>query len=223
MLFRSGAIDKDNGLCTTWHTSPVKKLEDARKREVTVAGTGAGSATDTEPLVINETLGTKFKVITGYLGTQETAIALERGEVEGRCAFGFASIKPSKPDWLKEKKLNFLVQLGLTPDPNLPGVPLALDLADSDEKKAMVRVMATPRVLGRPYLGPPGMQPERVAEMRKAFMAAFADKEMRAEFARAAGGDEPLETSGEDMQKLLASMQATPVAIRDRLRTLLNQ
>ncbi len=217
-----GAIDKDNGLCTTWRTSPVKTLEDARKREVTVAGTGAGSATDTEPLVLNEVLGTKFRVITGYLGTQETALALERGEVDGRCAFGFASIKPSKPDWLKENKLNILLQLGLEPEPDAKGAPMALDLADTPDKKAMIRVMATPRGLGRPYLGPPGMPPERVAELRKAFMAAFADREMREEFTKSSGGDEPRETSGEAMQKLLDSIQSTPVNVRDRLRVLLN-
>ena len=217
-----GATDKDNGLCTTWHTNPVKTLEDAKKREVTVAGTGAGSATDTEPLVLNEVLGTKFRVITGYLGTQETALALERGEVDGRCAFGFASIKPSKPDWLKENKLNFLVQLGLEPEPGAKGVPMALDLADTPDKKAMIRVMATPRGLGRPYLGPPGMHPERVAEMRKAWTLAFADKELRAEFAKSNGGDEPQETNGETMQKMLDSIQATPVTVRDRLRVLLN-
>ena len=151
-----GAVDRDNGTCQTWHTSPVRTLDDARKREVTVAGTGAGSSTDTEPLVLNETLGTRFRVITGYLGTQETAIAVERGEADGRCGFGYASIKTSKPDWISGKKLNFIVQLGLKPDPNLPGVPSALDVADSDDKRAMLRVMATPRMLGRPYLGPPG-------------------------------------------------------------------
>ena len=215
-----GAIDKDNGLCTTWHTNAVKTLEDARRREVTVAGTGAGSATDMEPLVLNEVLGTKFKVITGYLGTQETALAMERGEVDGRCAFGFASIKPSKPDWLKEKRLNFLLQVGLEPEAEAKGAPMALELADTPDKKAMILAMATPHNLGRPYLGPPGMIPERASEMRKAFLAAFADKEMRAEFVKSSGGDEPRETGGEAMQKMLKAIQGTPVNVRDRLRVL---
>ena len=217
-----GAIDKDNGLCTTWHTNKVKTFDDAKTFEVTVAGTGAGSGTDTEPLVLNEVLGTKFRVITGYLGTQETALALERGEVDGRCSFGLASIKPSKPQWLKENRLNFLLQVGLEPEAEAKGAPMAMDLADTPDKKAMIRVMATPKVLGRPYLGPPGMHPERAAEMRKAFLAAFADQEMRAEFIKSSGGDEPKETRGEAMQKLLESIQATPVTVRDRLRALLN-
>jgi len=99
---------------------------------------------------------------------------------------------------------------------------MALDLADTPDKQAMIRVMATPRGLGRPYLGPPAMQPERIADMRKAWSQAFADKELRAEFAKSNGGDEPQETNGEAMQKMLDSIQATPINVRDRLRVLLN-
>ena len=217
-----GALEKDGAFCTTWFKSPVKTLAEAKKTEVTVAGTGAGSGTDTDPMVINEVLGTKFKVITGYLGTQETALAVERGEVDGRCGFGFASLKASRPEWLKENKLNFLVQMGLEAHPLAKDVPLALDLADTPEKKAMIRLMSSPLALGRPYLAPPGMPPERVADLRKAFMAAMADREFRAEFAKASGGDEPEPTSGEAMQKILVDMQATPKPVVEKLRALLN-
>ena len=217
-----GSLEKDVGFCTTWRSSPVKTLDEAKKTEVTVAGTGAGSGTDTDPAVLNEVLGTKFKVITGYLGTQETALAVERGEVDGRCGFGFASLKASRPDWLKDNKINFLVQMGLEAHPLARDVPLALDLADTPEKKAMIRLMSSHLALGRPYLGPPGMNPDRKAEMRKAFMAAMADPELRAEFAKASGGDEPEPTGGEDMQKLLVEMQATPAPVVERLRILLN-
>jgi len=217
-----GALEKDGAFCTTWFTNPVKTLEQAMQRVVTVAGTGASSDTDTNPIVLNEVLGTKFKVITGYLGTQETALALERGEVDGRCGFGIASIKASKPDWLKENKLNFLVQMGLVKHPLKPDVPLALDLAKTDEHKAMIRLMSSPLALSRPYLAPPGLPPERAAEIRKAFWQALADPELLAEFAKASGGDEPTPTNGEDMQKILAAMQATPTPVRDRLRALLN-
>ncbi len=216
-----GATEKDGAFCTTWVSSPIKTLEDARQRVVTVAGTGASSDTDTEPVVLNEVLGTKFKVITGYPGTQETALALERGEVDGRCGFGFASIRASKPAWLTEHKLNFLVQLGLQKHPLAPDVPLALDLAQTEDHKAMIRLMSAPLTLSRPYLAPPGLPPERAADVRKAFMQAFADPELRAEFVKSSG-DEPGPTDGEAMQKILVSMQATPVPVRDRLRTILN-
>jgi tripartite-type tricarboxylate transporter receptor subunit TctC len=217
-----GSLDRDVSFCTTWFKSPVKTLEQARKSEVTVAGTGAGSNTDIDPMVLNEVLGTKFKVITGYLGTQETALALERGEVDGRCGFGFASLKASKPDWLKENKLNFLVQMGLEAHPLAKDVPLALDLADTPEKKAMVRLMSAPLGIGRPYLAPPGVPPERAAELRKAYMDTMADPEFKAEFAKASGGDPAEPTSGAEMQKVLLDMQKTPKAVVERLRVLLN-
>lgn len=217
-----GALEKDVAFCTTWFMSPVKTLEDAKTRTVTVAGTGAGSGTDTDPIVINEVLGTKFKVVTGYLGTQETALAVERGEVDGRCGFGFASLKASKPEWLKDGKLNFLLQMGLEPHPAARTVPLVLDLADTPEKKAMVRLMSSHLALGRPYLGPPGMPAERAAEVRKAFMSAMSDPELKAEFAKTSGGDEPEPTSGDAMQKALQEMQSTPRAVVDRLKVLLN-
>jgi tripartite-type tricarboxylate transporter receptor subunit TctC len=217
-----GALEKDGAFCTTWFESPVKSLTDAQARTVTVAGTGAGSQTDTDPVVLNEVLGTRFKVITGYLGTQETALAVERGEVDGRCGFGFASIKASRPQWLKENKLNFLVQMGLEKHPLAPNVPLALDLADTPEKKAMVRLISSPLGISRPYLGPPKLPPERASELRKAFAQTLADPEFKAEFAKASGGDEPSPTEGAAMQEILKQMQATPPAVVDRMKVLLN-
>jgi hypothetical protein len=101
-------------------------------------------------------------------------------------------------------------------------VSLALDLADTPEKKAMIRLMSSHLALGRPYLGPPGMNPDRKAELHKAFRAVMADPELRAEYAKASGGEEPEPTGGEDMQKLLLETQATPIPAVERLRILLN-
>ena len=218
-----GALDKDNSVCTTWYTSPVKTLEQARERTVTVAGTGAGSDTDTQPVVLNDVLGTKFKVITGYLGTQETALAVERGEVDGRCGFGLNSIRASEPDWLKDHKLNLLVQMGLESNPAAPNVPLALNLADTPAKKAMIRLMSSPEAISHPYLAPPHMPPAIVAELRKAFTAAVSDPVFLAQFAKTSGGGEPHPTDGVKMQKILAAMQATPKPVVARLRALLNR
>jgi tripartite-type tricarboxylate transporter receptor subunit TctC len=217
-----GALEKDGAFCTTWFKSPIKTLDDARKNVVTVAGTGAGSGTDIEPLILNEALGTRFKVITGYLGTQETALALERGEVDGRCGFGFASIKASKPDWLKENKLNFLVQNGLERHPLALDVPWSLELADTPDKKAMMRLISSPLVISRPYLAPPGLPDDRVADLRKGFMQALADPGFVEEFMTSSGGDKPGPTDGGTMQKILVSMQSTPKNVVDRMRAILN-
>lgn len=217
-----GATDSDNGFCTTWHTSPVKTLADARKKTVTVAGTGAGSDTDTEPVVLNAVLGTKFKVITGYLGTKETALAVERKEVDGRCGFGLNSIRATEPKWLKDHKLNFIVQLGLKPNPAKPNVPLALNLVHSASKKAMIRLMSAPLAIAHPYLGPPGMAPAARAALRKAFIVSLHDPAFRAQFAKASGGAQPNPTDGATMQRILVDMQATPKPVVAKLRALIS-
>ena len=103
-----GAVTKDVGLCVAWGASPFKTIEDAQREQMIVAGTGAGSDTDTWPVILNELIGTKFKVVTGYQGTQETIIAIERGEAHGRCTFSLSAIKTAKPDWLRDKKINVL-------------------------------------------------------------------------------------------------------------------
>ena len=100
-----GAATKDIGVCMSWGTTPFKTIDDVRKQQMVVAGTGAGSETDTWPLVLNDVLGTRFKLVTGYVGTQETILAIERGEAHGRCVFSYSALKIAKPDWLRDKKI----------------------------------------------------------------------------------------------------------------------
>lgn len=216
-----GALDKDVTFCATSTTSPVKTIEDAKQRTVTVAGTGAASATDTEPLVLNALLGTKFKVITGYLGTQETIVAIERGEVDGRCAFGWMSLNASKPTWLPEKKVNLLVQIGLAKHPKLPDMPLASDLVKDEADKQLFRLVAAPLSLSRPYLAPPGVPAERAAEIRKAFIDTTKDAEFIADFRRATANEVPNPTEGSAMQKMLGEMYSTPKPVQERLAKIL--
>jgi len=217
-----GALENDTSFCTTWHASPVKTIKDATERQTTVAGTGAASSTDIFPLVLNATLGTKFRLITGYVGTQETIMAIEREETDGRCGWGWSSLKSSKPDWLRDKKLNFLVQLALKKHPDMPDVPLALDLIKDDAGKQMMRVVVTPQALTRPYLAPPETPADRAREVRTAFMATMKDPGYVAEF-RKLMGEDPSPTSGEDMQKLLEEIYNTPAPIIARLKDVLRQ
>lgn len=216
-----GALEKDVSLCVTWHGSPIKTLEDAKTREVTVAGTGAASPTDIIPLALNATLGTKFRVITGYVGTQETLVAIERGEADGRCGWGFSSMKSSRPDWLREKKLNFLIQLGFEKHPDAVGVPSALDLATDEAGRQMLNVVIAPQTINRPYLAPGQMPADRAKDMRAAFMGAMNDKDFRAEFEKVAG-EPPGPTDGAAMQKILESIDATPPDVVSRLKKILN-
>lgn len=215
-----GALEKDVSFCTTWHSSPIKTIDDAKQREVTVAGTGAASSTDIFPLALNATLGTKFRLISGYVGTQETIMAIERGETDGRCGWGWSSLKSSKPDWVRDKKLNFLIQLGLEKHPEAQDVPLALDLIPTQEGKQMMRVLVAPQNITRPYLAPPGLPAERVRELRDGFIAALKDPVLVAEFTKVMG-EEPSPTNGADMQKILEDMYSTPPDVVAKLKAIL--
>jgi tripartite-type tricarboxylate transporter receptor subunit TctC len=213
------AMDKDVTLCLAWHASRFKTIQDVMKETMTVAGTGAGSSTDIYPMFLNAVMGTKFRVITGYLGSQETIIAIERGEVDGRCGWGFSSLMSTKPDWVRDKKVTYLLQLALERNPKVDA-PLGMDFAKDEATRQMMTLMFGPLALNKPFFGPPGMAAERTAELRKAIMAALNDPELRAE-ARKTFGDEIEPTGGEQAQKLLADMYATPPAVVERLKAIL--
>ncbi len=217
-----GAWAKDFSLCAAWHTSGFKTLEDAQKREITVAGTGAAATPDTFPVVLNATIGTKFKVITGYLGTQETIMAVERGETHGRCGWSWSSLKATRLDWVKDGKINIFLQMGAEKSPLFPNVPFAPDLAKTEQDRQMMALMFKPLALSNAFLAPPGMPALRVAELRKAFMAAHADKELIADATKMMQ-EAPSPTSGEDMQKIMNEMYATPEPIVARLREVLKK
>jgi tripartite-type tricarboxylate transporter receptor subunit TctC len=213
------AMDKDVTLCIAWGASKFKTIKDVMNTPMNVAGTGAGSSTDIYPMFLNEVMGTKFRVITGYLGSQETIIAIERGEVDGRCGWGWSSLNSTKPDWVRDKKVTYLLQMALEKNPKIDA-PLALDFAKDEATRQMMTLMFGPLALNKPFFGPPGMPAARTAELRKAFAEALKDKELRAEAVKTFG-DELEPTSGEAAQKLIAEIYATPPAVTERLRGIL--
>jgi len=213
------AMDKDVTLCIAWGASKFKTIKDVMATTMTVAGTGAGSSTDIYPIFLNEVIGTKFKVITGYQGSQETIIAIERSEVDGRCGWGWSSLNSTKPDWVRDKKVTYLMQMALERNPKVDA-PLAFDFAKDDATRQMMTLMFGPLSLNKPFFGPPGMPAARTAELRKALAQALNDKDLRAE-ARKTFGDEIEPTTGEQAQKIIADIYATPAAVAERLRGIL--
>jgi tripartite-type tricarboxylate transporter receptor subunit TctC len=211
-----GALARDVGLCLSWGPSPFKTIEDVRNHVMVVAGTGAGSETDTWPVIINEVLGTKFKVVTGYLGTQETLFAMERGEANGRCILSLSALKAAKPDWITEKKVNVLVQVGLAKSPELPDAPLLLDIVKSDDDRQMLRLLSAPAAMARPFAAPPGLNPTTANTLRRAFDATAADPEFLAEAKQMQADISPMR--GEDVQRLVAEIYATPSPIVGRTK-----
>ena len=181
-----------------------------------VAGTGAGSDTDTWPVILNELLGTKFKLVTGYQGTQETIIAIERGEAHGRCTFSLSAIKTAKPDWLRDNKINVLTQLAFEKHKDFPNVPVIYDLVSKQEDRQLLDLMIGPSAMARPFAGPPGLPPKIATMLRRAFDATMRDPAFIAE------GDkiqaEILPTTGEDVQKLVTKLYGTPKPVVERVK-----
>ncbi len=214
-----GAITKDIGLCMAWGTTPFKTIDDVKRQQMVVAGTGAGSDTDTWPIVLNDVLGTRFKLVTGYLGSQETILAIERGEAHGRCVFSHSALKIAKPDWLRDKKINVLLLTALNASPDFPGVPAVVDLVTKPEDRQLLELMVGPTAMARPFVAPPALPASKATLLRRAFDATMQDPEFRAEAARLQADLAP--TAGEDVQKLVARLYATPRPVIDRVKKLL--
>ena len=136
-----GSISKQQNICATWHTSPIKSIEQAKARELTVAATGTTGNSASLPRILNATLGTKFKVIAGY-GTTEQRLAVERGEVDGVCGLSWSTLKAASPDWITKKSINVLIQTGAKPQADLPDVPLLLNLVSNADDKKVIELLS---------------------------------------------------------------------------------
>jgi tripartite-type tricarboxylate transporter receptor subunit TctC len=203
-----GSMNNEVSVCVAWHTTGIKTIEDAKKKELTVGGTGAAADTDQFPKVLNGVLGTKFKVVSGYPGGNDVNLAMERGEVGGRCGWSWSSVVATHMPWVTEKKINILVQLALTKHPDLPNVPLVMDLAKTKEEKQMLKLVFSRQPMGRPFLAPPNMPKDRVAALRKAFMDTLKDPKFKAEADKAKLEINPI--SGEEVQDLVHEVYQTP-------------
>ena len=164
----------------TWHTSQTRTLADARQRETVMGGINPTSNTVTYLRLLNSLAGTRFKIINGYPGTTEMHIAMERGETEGATKT-WEAFKADNSDWLRDKKVNMLVQYALTASPELPGVPLMSDLGRSEDDRQVLRFYMSGNELGRAIVTAPDVPPERLAALRTALMTMLRDPEFLAE------------------------------------------
>jgi tripartite-type tricarboxylate transporter receptor subunit TctC len=215
-----GSANNEVSVCVAWQGSGITKFADLYTTPMTVGGTGGGSDTDVFPQILNAVLGTKMKIVTGYPGGNDVNLAMERGEVAGRCGWSWSSVVATHKNWLAEKKITILVQLGLTKHPDLPDVPLVTDLAKTDEQRQILRLIFARQVMGRPFLAPPGVPQERVAALRQAFLDTMEDKDFLAEAAKAQLEITPV--SGRDVEALVKEVYQTPPAIAAQAAQVLN-
>jgi tripartite-type tricarboxylate transporter receptor subunit TctC len=214
-----GSPGAEVGSLGIWADSPAKTLADVRQRETTVGAAGANSTPSFYARMINTVLGTKLKIVLGYPGQNEIFLAMERGEVEGHPSMLYSGVKSSRPNWIKDKKVNFIVQYGAAPEKEFGNTPFIGDLITKPEDRPLVAAAVAPLAIGRPYMAPPGTPPERVAALRKALAATFADPEFRAEAERMQLGFTTA-VSGESMkQKIAEAYKAAPDVVA-RLRAL---
>ena len=210
------STSSSNSTIYVWHTTGVKTLDDAMQREVLMGGTGVGSYNVIYPTVTNSVLGTRFKIVMGYTSTTEIAIAMERGEVQGRAGNNFNSLISEHAEWLKDKKINLLAQVGHERDPDFSTVPLLTEFAKTDQDRQVLQFFSTDIVIGRPFVTSPGVPPERVAILRKAFDSLLKDGAFRADMKKAGLDIGPV--PGEKIQKIVADFMNTPADIVARAK-----
>ncbi len=209
-----GNPNADINTLAFWHTANIKSVDDLKKKETVVGATGPNTSAQ-YPQVMNNLLGTKMKIITGYPGGADINLAMERGEVQGRGSNAWASWKSTKADWLKDGKVDIIVQIGLKKADDLPNVPLLMDLATNKDDYAALKLLSSGTALGRPLYTTPGVPADRVAALRKAFDATMKDERFLAEAKKMDLDLNPV--GGEELQQIVAEVVATSPAVAKRL------
>jgi tripartite-type tricarboxylate transporter receptor subunit TctC len=198
-----------------WKTSPVKTFADAQKIQATLSGTGVGSTVSIYPTVMNNVLGTRFKLIMGYKGSSDAMLAVERGEVEGHST-SWTALKVAHPDWLRDGSVTILAQFALKRHADLPDISTAVDLARNDEERAILRAVMNATEVGTAFFTTPGVPADRLTVLRRAFDATIADPELRADAEKINVGVSPM--AGEELQTLVAEVSKLPPALLDKVR-----
>ena len=203
-----GNMSDSANVLIAWHTSGLKTMEDVRTKELLVGSTTPSSIGGIYPVLMNQVLGTKLKVINGYESGDAIDLAMERGEVQGRAGIGWAGLKSARSSWLKENKVTVIVQTGLQKEPDLQDVPLMTDLARNDNERQVLNFYSSLVALGRAITPGPGVPADRVKALRKAFDDAVADPALIADADKT--GLEVRGLGGEKLQKVVETMVATP-------------
>ena len=203
-----GSINAASGICVSWTASGVTTWQDLFDKEYIVGGTGAGSQMETMPAMLNKLFGTKIKIVSGYKGGNDVYLAMERGEVQGRCGGLKSSIKSTRPDWFPQKKVSVPIQIALKRDPEFPNSPAVIEFAKDEKTKQILQLILAPMDMDRPILAPPGTPPAIVAALRKAFHETMSDPGFVADANKA--NIEIEEVSGEKVAEIIADAYAMP-------------
>jgi tripartite-type tricarboxylate transporter receptor subunit TctC len=214
-----GSTNRETQVSYLWHTAPVQSLAEIAAKEVIVGAQAPGTTQYDFPVLANHLFGYKFKVITGYESTAKIHLAMERGEIHGNGATNWTTLNVLNGDWLEQKKVRVIAQWALKKHPDLPDVPLVLDLAKTDADRAALQLIVARLEYGRPFFMPPNVPAERVEAVRRAFDATMKDPAYLAEAQKLKVDVDPL--TGEQVAALVEQVSRTPTDVVTRVRTAL--
>jgi tripartite-type tricarboxylate transporter receptor subunit TctC len=213
-----GSADIDYYICIARADATVKSFRDLLSRELIIGASQPGTSTRDFPALLNSMTGAKIRIVSGYPGTREITLAIDKGEVQGLCGFSWSSLQAQQPSWLQTGFIRVLAQEHDKGHPalNKMGVPLTVDFARSAENRRIMELIYSSETFGRPYMMPPGVPAERVVALRRAFLDALRDKQLLAEAERMGLEVDPI--SGEELQALAEKIYASPAAIVERAK-----
>ena len=203
-----GSVTNDISLCVTWHTSKANTWENFLKVPTAMGGQAPSSEPDIFANLYKNVFGAPIKLVPGYPGTNEITLAMERGEVDGLCGLSWSTIQTRHLQWLKEKKINLLVQASFKKDPEIGNVPLVMDLTKDTEKLQILKLILAAQEMARPFAAPPDIPRDRAAALIAAFNATMKDADYLADAKKSRIDVNPV--SGPEIDKLLAELYATP-------------
>jgi tripartite-type tricarboxylate transporter receptor subunit TctC len=211
-----GNLSSETGVVVAWHTTPFKSIDDVLNQEMLVAGTGPTIDTETTPRLLNALTGTQFRVISGYSGTADGVLAMERGEVHGIGDWSWSNVKTRRPDYLRDKKIRVLLQVATEKLPDLPDVPLAMDFVKSDDDKKIMELFLAQKSAARPVVAPPQVPPDRMGAIRSAFEKMIVDPEFLKD---AAGQKLDLDpTPASEIEKVITLFATTSESVGQKLK-----
>lgn len=216
-----GSANSEVSICGVWHQVGVWSTQAFIERPLIFGANAPGAESEVYPTILNNLLGTQFKVVAGYPASNDLSLAMERREIDARCGWSWGSLKAAQPDWLRDKKIYVAVQFATAKHKDLADVPLATDLARNDLERAAFSLILTQQAMGRPFAAPPQVPAERVAALRQAFDRSLADPEFLAEAEKQNLEIQPV--SGENLQTMVAGMFKSPAEVIDAARRAIGQ
>lgn len=222
-VFYIGTANNGTRVCVTMKPSKIKTFDDALSQKAVFGGVSSNDSTREYAFMHKATSGAKYDVVTGYKGTTDLSLALERGEVDGICGWDWSSFKSQKPDWLRDDKVNVLLQVGLEPNAELTkmGVPSVWSYVKGEETRKVVELVISQQVFQRPYFAPPGTPAEQVTTLRKAFDATMTDPAFRADAEKLHVDVEPL--PGTKVQEVVQKLYSSPKEIVEQAKKATNR